>query len=304
MKKKLLFLGCAIVNAIGFSQTVTDIDGNIYNTVIIDNQVWMAENLKVTKYNDGNLIDLVSDDNVWKSLSTSAYCFYNNDAVTNSNTYGALYNWYAVESNKLCPTGWRVANTSDWLGLSDYLGGYFGMGGKMKSTGTTHWQSPNGDATNSSGFSGLPGGKRNSDASFEDLTSTGYWWVGPESGYYNNNFRYLTYLDGTCAQHSTGKSEEGRSVRCVSENVTGLRKAQNKGNNVSVYPNPCDNVLNIVSSEATAKYFLFDLYGTIVKSGSVSSVVDVSGLADGVYLMRLIDNSGDLLTLEKVFVNH
>ncbi len=155
----------------GGESTVTDIDGNIYHTVTIGTQVWMVENLKVTKYNDGNVIPYVTDSVSWGKLQTPAYCFYNND-IKNKTIYGALYNWYSVNTGKLAPNGWHVAKDSEWKTLITFLGdpsnnALFGedsiAGGKMMEIGTSHWIGLNSGANNSSGFTALPGGGRFSD---------------------------------------------------------------------------------------------------------------------------------------------
>ena len=119
------------------SNTVTDIDGNAYHTVAIGTQVWMVENLKTTRYNDGTAIPLVTDSAVWGNLtSTPGYCWYNNDMSMYKNLYGALYNWYAVSTEKLAPEGWHVPTNSEWGVLINYLGGDTSAGGAMKETGS------------------------------------------------------------------------------------------------------------------------------------------------------------------------
>lgn len=152
---------------------VTDIDGNTYKVVKIGSQMWMAENLKTTKYNDGTLIPNVTDNDEWKTLSTSAYCWYGND-ISNKDAYGAMYNWYAVETDKLCPDGWHVPSDDEWSALASYLGGA-SAGGKLKETGTTHWQSPNTGATNETGFSALPAGDRRTNGEFFDFEYRSIW---------------------------------------------------------------------------------------------------------------------------------
>ena len=139
--------------------TVTDVDGNVYNTVTIGTQCWLQENLKTTKYKDGTSIPLVTDNSAWGSLSTPGYCWYNNDD-TYKNTYGALYNYYTVLTNNLCPSGWHVATEREWSTLVTYLGGASIAGGKLKESGTTHWVTPNTGANNETGFIALPGGRR------------------------------------------------------------------------------------------------------------------------------------------------
>ena len=144
------------------SGTVTDIDGNIYHTVTIGNQVWMKENLKTTKYKNATNIEYIGSDGlVWQLNTTGAYAWYNNDS-TWKYTYGALYNWSAVNSAKgLCPAGWHVPSDAEWTILTTYLGGANIAGGKMKETSTLLWESPNTGATNKSGFTALPGGYQN-----------------------------------------------------------------------------------------------------------------------------------------------
>ncbi|MBN1199917.1 MAG: T9SS type A sorting domain-containing protein, partial [Bacteroidales bacterium] len=144
----------------------TDGDGNHYPTVTIGTQVWMASNLMTTRYTDGGLIEYPGTDNAaWQNNTTGAYAWYNN-MITFKETYGALYNWYAVDTSILCPAGWHVPSDEEWTLLTDFLGNTDVAGGKMKETGLTHWTNPNLDATNESGFTGLPGGNRNGDGSY------------------------------------------------------------------------------------------------------------------------------------------
>ena len=158
------------------TQGVTDYDGNHYSSVLIGSQIWMAENLKTIKYNDGTAIPLVTDATEWSNLTTHGYCWYNNDEATYGDTYGALYNWYTVETGNLCPTGWHVPTDAEWTELIDYLGGESVAGGKLKETGTTHWNSPNPGATNETGFTTLPGGYRaDFNGSSGDIGNGGYW---------------------------------------------------------------------------------------------------------------------------------
>jgi uncharacterized protein (TIGR02145 family) len=169
-----------------------DGDFNIYPVVAIGTQVWMAENLKTTKYNDGTTaIPDVTDNTAWAGLSSGAYCDYSN-VPTYSVTYGRLYNWYAVASTNpknVCPTGWHVATDAEWTTLETYLGGASVSGGKLKEKGTAHWSSPN-SATNETGFTALPGGYRSQSGSFGLMGTNGYWWSSteatPSSGYYRN----------------------------------------------------------------------------------------------------------------------
>ena len=162
--------------------TITDVDNNLYNTVKIGTQVWMAENLKTTKYNDGTSIPNVTDNTVWSALITGAYCDYNNTPSI-STTYGRMYNGYSVDNNiatkvasnggkNVCPTGWHVPSNAEWITLTSYLGGESVAGGKLKETGTMHWLTPNSGATNESGFTALAGGRRSYNGCSTSLATT------------------------------------------------------------------------------------------------------------------------------------
>jgi len=142
--------------------TMTDQDGNVYKTITIGTQTWMAENLRVTKYRNGDTIPKVTDNTAWKALTNGAYCNYNNSInIDTIVTYGGLYNWFAVNDNRsIAPVGWHVPTFAEWTTLITYLSGDNVAGGKMKEIGTTHWKTPNTDATNESGFTALPVGYR------------------------------------------------------------------------------------------------------------------------------------------------
>ena len=168
--------------------TVTDIDGNIYHQVTIGTQVWLAENLKTTRYRNGDVIPNETVDSLWNKLSnnsTGALCNYNND-VNTGNTYGFLYNWYAAsDSRGLAPEGWHVASEADWQTLVTYLGGDTVAGGKLKEAGTAHWSSPNAGATNQSGFTALPAGLRVYSGKFEMMGTMGLFWTSTPSDDYS-----------------------------------------------------------------------------------------------------------------------
>jgi uncharacterized protein (TIGR02145 family) len=212
----IYFCGCHIAGE------VTDIDGNIYKTLIIGEQEWMVENLKTTRYNNGDPIPNVMDAAEWSTLTTGAWCYYNNDEA-NDDIYGKLYNWYAVEDpHNLCPTGWHVPSDEEWTSLTDYLGGESVAGGKMKTRGTIEagtglWKHPNTEATNLSGFSGLPGGYRFGSGGFDFFGEMGLWWtptmdtIRPERGAWG---RYLTYNGGN-VNRGHGPLQSGFCVRCV-----------------------------------------------------------------------------------------
>ena len=194
--------------------TLTDIDGNEYNTVIIGTQVWMAENLKVTKYRNGDPIPDVISSSEWSSLTTGGYCNISNDAGL-SIVYGRLYNWYAVNDDRnIAPIGWHVSTDADWTTLTNFLGGENVAGGKMRETGTLHWCSPNEGATNESGFTALPGGVRSYEYGFLQTCYWGCWWsatICSDSTAYNR----LIENYGTSISRVDNHMKHGMSIRCV-----------------------------------------------------------------------------------------
>ena len=202
------------------SQTVKDIDGNVYKTVTIGTQIWMTENLKTTKYNDGTAIPLVTDDAAWANrdsiaLTTPAYYWYDND-TTCKNTYGALYNGYTVKTGKLCPSGWHVPTDAEWSELTNYLGGEGVAGGKLKEAGITHWETPNRGATNETDFNALPGGYRFMDGTFQLVNGGGNWWSSTD---YNTERTWFRGMNNNIEFVIKGPLEKpnGVSVRCVKD---------------------------------------------------------------------------------------
>jgi len=210
------------------TSTVT-YDGVTYNTVQIGNQCWFKENLRTTKYNDGTSITNITNASTWKSTTTGAYCCYDNSS-SNCSTYGALYNWYAVNTGKLCPSGWHVPSDAEWTTLTNYLSAnstyWCGSNSSYiaKSlASTTSWNSStttcavgkNLSANNSTGFSALPGGTRGySDGSFGNLGIRGYWWSSKElegSFAWGSNL----YYDGARVYSASYNKRLGFSVRCL-----------------------------------------------------------------------------------------
>lgn len=154
-------------------------DGQEYAVVLIGEQLWMAENLKATKFNDGIDIPLVTENEQWSLLQytlSPAYCWYNNDYESLGITYGALYNWPTIATGNLSPLGWHVPTNEEWIILAEYLGGYLVAGNKLKEAGDIHWQNPYSMATNESGFTALPGGYRWPGGEFSNLGTFGHWW--------------------------------------------------------------------------------------------------------------------------------
>ena len=194
--------------------------------VIIGTQIWSSTNLDVTTYRDGTPIPQVTDPTQWANLTTGAWCYYNNDPA-NGTIYGKLYNWYAVAGihdndpatpNKiLAPIGWHIPSHAEWTSLTTFLGGESLAGGKMKSTGTSLWQSPNTAATNESGFTAFPGGFCSNLGSYLNISSYGMWWSSSILNTYSA-FRYhLTWLNGYATNNDGSDKNEGYSVRCIKD---------------------------------------------------------------------------------------
>jgi uncharacterized protein (TIGR02145 family) len=200
--------------------TMTDQDGNIYRTITIGTQTWMAENLRTTKYRNGDAIPEVTDNTVWTNSITGAYCNYkntkNNDTIA---TFGRLYNWFSVsDSRNIAPSGWHVPTEDEWTTLITYLG-FENTGGKLKELGTAHWGTPNTGAENSNGFTALPGGSRGISGKFDKISDYGYWWSSSEF-YYNKNVAWYRYINYNSSDINKYYISEwfGFSVRCLKDN--------------------------------------------------------------------------------------
>jgi len=195
-------------------------DGIIYKTIIIGTQTWLAENLRTTKYRNGEEIPNVTNNNEWKDLNSGAYCNYNNtnniDTIT---TYGRLYNWFAVsDSRNIAPAGWHVPTDDEWTTLITSLGGESEAGGKMKEIGTTHWLKPNTKATNESGFNALPSGYRGSygGGTFSNLGNSADFWSSTQNAASFGWYRYILYDDYNC-NRLNNNPQNGFAVRLVKD---------------------------------------------------------------------------------------
>ena len=190
---------------------ISDIEDNVYKTIQIGSQTWTAQNLAVTKYNDGEPITLAVNYPKWSELLAGAYSWYNNVEIK----YGALYNWYAVNSGKLCPDGWRVPADEDWKILTDYLGGTTVAGDKLKEATYMHWATPNTGASNYSGFTALPGGYRYYSGNYNNITRYGYWWTSTETASNSGIGRSLYYDYSNIDEIKALDKRTGASVRCI-----------------------------------------------------------------------------------------
>ncbi|MFC1725795.1 FISUMP domain-containing protein [candidate division KSB1 bacterium] len=309
------------------TSSVTDMDGNVYNTVKIGSQEWMVENLKVTRYRNGDDILNVTDILQWTSLTSGAYCTYNNDS-SKANTYGHLYNWYAVDDSRgLAPAGWRVPTDDDWKELEIYLGmdqsevdivGNRGaaanVGEKLKETGTAHWNSPNTLATNESGFTALPGGSRNcySDT-YINIGYSAFFWLSSEETSNSAWFRLLKDNRSSIYRHITDK-KNGFSVRCVRDfclsNTFTLDTRESTGidrledvipMNFKLsqnYPNPFNPSTTIkykLPKVSDIEIIIYNIKGQFVKTlvnrrqvaGNYEIKFDASSLSSGIYFCNV-----------------
>ncbi len=290
MKSMLLFAGLALVTCFTNAQTVTDIDGNVYHTVTIGNQVWMKENLKVTHYRNGDPIPNVTSGSAWSNLSTGAYCNYSNNP-NQAITYGRLYNWYAAtDRRQLAPEGWHVATDAEWTTLTDFAGGLGVAGGKLKERGSLHWLSPNTGATNTYGFTALPGGLIERDGTFWSIQFIASWWCSTEAnaseGWARGIFSDAIYVD----RGGYYSKKIGFSIRCVKNESSGMDDPELK-EFLQIFPNPAVERISIDcgrSQEVDMK--VFTLAGKCILQKNLKSSlnqIDISSFPTGCYIVML-----------------
>lgn len=196
---------------------MSDMDGNYYKTIQIGTQIWMAENLRVSKFRTGELIQNIVDNSQWANFSKSAFCYCNNE-VQSEKEYGKLYNWFAVNDPKnICPVGWHIPSVGEWNTLVSFLGGANQAGGNLKEIETKHWNSPNADATNSDGFTALPAGFRDSggDGLFHNFNEVAMYW----NGGFSQGLTFISRISNSSGKYETfGVSKTvGASVRCIKD---------------------------------------------------------------------------------------
>lgn len=203
------------VDYTGQKDTITDIDGNVYKTIGIGSQIWMAENLMTTRLSDGRNIIPVPKITEWTRSDTISYCWYNNDSISNSRIYGALYNYYTVETGLLCPTGWHVPTDSEWRILINFVGGKDVAAGKLKDL--MFWSGPNVCYTHQYDFFARAGGiRRRFSSQYMEQGTRGYWWnSGDEKTIMSTNM-----INNTTSVSITGRNRfDGCSVRCVKDKL-------------------------------------------------------------------------------------
>jgi uncharacterized protein (TIGR02145 family) len=200
-----------------YTGEISDADGNIYNTMSIGTQTWMVENLKTTKYLNGDLIGTTSSPSMdITSESTPKFQWAYAGDPTNVDAYGRLYTWYAImDARKVCPAGWHVPSDPEWKVMIDFLGGEGSAGGKLKEIGLTYWQSPNAEATNETGFGALPGGYRGIDGTYGSIHLYSNWWSTKEGALIRDAYRWGVESVSAYAFGAFYSKHYGFSVRCL-----------------------------------------------------------------------------------------
>jgi len=274
-------------------QTVIDYDGNVYQTVTIGDQVWMKENLKSLHYADGTAIDEVK-----------AY----NNSSSNAEIYGRLYTWDAVmkgsnqeKTQGVCPNGWHVPSNGEWNKLALHLGGFTSAGGKLKESGTEHWNSPNTGATNSSGFTALPAGEQDTEK-FQLLNEYAVLWSSTVESSLWAKYFYLAYNDAELHSNVYDKSFY-YSVRCIKDEATGIREQPFHG--LLIYPNPFDQLImfqqNKNSENQLTTASIFNQHGQFISEFKLESGLttkDLHHLTPGIYYVKIKQN--DKVNYQKI----
>ncbi len=291
-KSKLLVLVFTFMLLNTQAQTITDIDGNTYNTITLGTQIWTKENLKTTRFSNGDLI--LTTSLPINNDSTSIFQWsYNQDSL-NIPVYGSLYTWYAVtDSRNVCPTGWHVPSEAEWITLANFLGGDSIAGDKMKETGTAHWLNTSNLVTNSSGFTALPGGFRGNPTGFNGITTKGTFWSSTPWG--SNAFprAYTFSLQSTSSalHQSVSVANCGYSVRCVKDLTAGTQNLIPE-NEIEIYPNPTKDKINISIEEIkNSNIFIYDMTGHLIFQQSLTNkinLIDLNFLPVGVYVIKVV----------------
>jgi uncharacterized protein (TIGR02145 family) len=283
-------------------------NGYTYDLVEIGGQCWFKENLQTTTYRNGSLIDYPeTDTTLWQNNTTGAYAWYDNDSTTYASTYGAIYNWYSVDNSAgLCPTGWHVPSDCEWMYLENTLGmstvhqedstGNRGTdeGGKLKETGTSHWNSPNTGATNSSGFTSLPSGGRHHDGHYLGFRDYSLWWNSTE---YATDKAWRRVLDSgsSLVGRWAAKKENGFSVRCIrdSSSIQTSLKRSTIFSTLNVHPNPFSDYLAI-ELESPSVLSLYNAQGKLLlnKKITITYSINTSHLSKGIYFLKVTSEKG------------
>lgn len=273
------------------AQTVSDIDGNTYQTIVIGSQTWMKENLKTTHFSNGDAIPTTS----LATQNDSTIIFqwtYNND-TTYLNTYGRLYSWYtAIDNRNLCPSGWHLPSDTEITILSNFVGGDNIAGNKLKESGTTHWLATTSDVDNASGFTALPAGFKGNSNVFVNINTSASFWTSTSFGssaFPRGNVYNLQSGD-SLLHYGVAVSNCGMSVRCLKNMASGINKSSLK-HKINIYPNPASNQLTIeLNDTENCQLFVYDILGTIVTQKQLfnkTNTIEIASLSKGAYLVEV-----------------
>jgi uncharacterized protein (TIGR02145 family) len=290
-----IFSGLVLFLCEARAQKVYDYDGNAYDTVVIGDQVWLGQNLKVAHYNNGLPIPQVIDTAAWAELGTGARCYYANDSSMYDSIYGPLYNWYAVhDTGGICPQGWHVSSNQEWIDAENFLGMSV-AGGAMKEERTLHWVSPNAGATNSTGFTGLPGGMRDPlQNNFRTIRENGLWWTTTTNG--SSAWSVYMWNMNTIIDHNPVPRTLGISVRCVKDVISGTNNLRNDPG-IKIYPVPSEDRVTIENPgySGNMNVQVIDLPGKVVIQKCASgnkTELSTGKISPGTYIIKILTDKG------------
>ncbi|MEO8149482.1 MAG: FISUMP domain-containing protein [Bacteroidia bacterium] len=301
MKSVILFLtGLFLFTITGKAQTVTDIEGNTYNTITIGTQTWMKENLKTTHFNNGTPIPTTTLP-IYVD-TTSIFQFPYNDDTNNINVYGRLYTWFSLVTNdNVCPSGWHAPSDTEWVSLTNFLGGDSVAGGKMKETGITHWIGTDSTVNNSSFFTGLPGGFRGNPDMFLNIGSMGMFWSSTPwgSATFQRGYCFNLNANNSNFTESVALANCGLSVRCIKD--LPLSTGDIKFNiEIQVFPNPANNKITISFTEnVNASINIYDVSGRLQLESQFKNqnqtIISVNDLHSGIYFVKISVNGKSVI---------
>lgn len=294
MKNKIYFIVIfSFVSLKSNTQTIIDIDGNIYNSVIIGTQTWMQENLKTTRFNNG--IEIPTTSLLVVNDTTALYQWAYDQDTNNIDIYGRLYTWnVASNDDNVCPNGWHVPDNSEWESLRDFLGGESIAGSKMKEIGTTHWVETDSTVNNSSGFTGLGSGFRGNPSGFNLLGENGCFWSSTPFGIigtFPRGHRYRLASDNNALASSVATANTGNAIRCIKDATTSTENSSFK-NEIQIFPNPATDRV-IISFEEIRNYQLL-IYGmlgnTVYQKKLVDKInyINIGFLQKGTYVIQVV----------------
>lgn len=278
------------------AQTITDIDGNVYQTVSIGSQVWMAENLRTTHFSNG--VAIATTTTAVNNDYTAMYQWAYNDDANLVPVYGRLYTWpVAIDNRNVCPAGWHVPADTDWVVLGNFLGGITFAGGKMKETGTTHWLATDISVDNSSLFTGLPGGHRGNPMGYSNMGAIGTFWTSTaiDAGSYPRGTCYRLTATNSELTQSLAVGNCGQSIRCIKSTAVGVESPQHD-QGLQLFPNPANGQLSIrFNTPGNRRLFVYNMMGALLlekELNTASEQLDTGSFPKGMYLLKIVGKEG------------